>query len=103
MGVSLAAFNDFNALLVGVLNTNGVTLADQAAVLGVLQSLQSQIVFPLSLCDKYSLQYGVSNLALITIVVNSTIIGLVSDPVDVPYFNGTISFQFFFNFFFYPF
>jgi len=44
LGISLAAFNQFNTILVGVTAEAGVNAQDNAIILSVLQGTQSQIV-----------------------------------------------------------
>jgi len=85
MGVSVPVFNRFNEILIGVLNTDGVSLEDQALVLSVLQSTSSQIV---SVCNRYSSALSLTNAQLVGYVVDQALSALTTNVITAPYFNG---------------
>jgi len=80
-------FNAFNDILVSYAGSQGVTTDDQTAIYGVLRATQNLVV-SVSVCDKYSRLLNISNNALISLVVNRTISGLLADPLTAPYFTG---------------
>jgi len=93
MNVTVAVFNQFVSLLVGVLQSNTVNTTELAGVTALLNSLQPQIVFPPnvaaeSLCDKYSFVLNLNNHDLLSAIVTGTIDGLVTNSSTAVYFNG---------------
>lgn len=90
MGVTQAVFDNFNEIVVQTAAALGVTSGDQSQILTLLQSLNSQIVFPASLCDKYAAILNVSGAGLVTVVVDNTVNGLVGNATTLPYFNGQV-------------
>jgi len=87
MGLSKVVFDSFNQLLLSVTAGAGVTPEDNAMILSVLNSLEKNIVSQ-SICDRYSQALKISNLDLLTSVVNGTVNKLVVDPITSPFFNG---------------
>jgi hypothetical protein len=94
MMISLSDFNFFNQAVITVVKAAGVTTADQATILTVLQSFQSQIVYqgpPPPLCVKYAQALGITQLQLLTAVINGTIPLLVApNAPTLKYFNGIV-------------
>jgi len=96
LGIPLAVFNDFNEILVNALLADGVNQTDASAVLALLQTLQSQIVYTSnstsSFCQTYSAALSVTNYQLLSLVINETVIALVSNSTTLPFFNGATPF-----------
>jgi len=93
MPISLAVFDFFNNALIGVCASAGVTSADQASILAVLQSTKIAICnqADCTICDKYSAFLNVTNVQLVTSVVTSTVNAVVaSGTPTLPFFDGTV-------------
>jgi hypothetical protein len=88
MGISTLVFDTFNELLIGITAGAGVVAADNQAILSVLQSTKALIVFPPTICDKYSTLLGINNFLLVSTVVNGTEVGLLGNATTLPFFNG---------------
>lgn len=88
MGINNATFDTFNAILLGVTSGAGVSAQDNAAIGAVLNSTRPQIVFPTTICDKYSQALNITGLALVTAVVQGTEQGLLANATTLPFFNG---------------
>jgi len=88
MGISDHVFDVFNFLLVGTMKSLGVSNEDGATVAGLLETFREDIVQRDTICNRYSKTIGVTNLQLLTTVVDKTVKLLVEDPVTLPYFNG---------------
>jgi len=112
LNITVPVFNAFNEIVVKVLLDFGVTSADGNAVLSLLNSLQGQIVpgsvvtppprsdnpvnVPVSvpvgqsICDKYAMQLKLTGNALITFIVNKSVMLIVTNATTKDYFNGVI-------------
>jgi len=94
LGIPQNVFDSFNQILVGVTAAANVSVADQQAILATLNTLQSAIVgtaspVSQSFCNRYSSALKVTNLQLLTLVVNQTVVAVVTDPITKPFFDGT--------------
>jgi len=89
MGIPDNVFDTFNLIVLEVTGFLGVTPADNQAILGVLNSTRSLIVFPPTICDKYSLILNKTNLDLVTTIVGGTEGNLLANALTRPFFDGT--------------
>jgi len=94
MPIGSFEFSTFNNIVLGVMAGAGVVPADIQATNATLISLKSAICNQgdcrLSICDRYSDLLMISNVALVTTVVNSTFFKLVAAGAPTrAFFNGT--------------
>jgi len=88
MGITKAAFDDFNQAVIDAMNANFVPFTDNSTVKALLDSTEPCIVSNETLCDKYSRILNINNHLLMETIVNATINGLVTSPITLIYFNG---------------
>jgi len=89
------AYSTFNNLVSGVLVGLGVAAADVTAVATVLDTVRNQTCIQSDcttpICNKYSVPYNLNNIALVSLVVNLTVLGpngLLANSQILPFFNG---------------
>jgi truncated hemoglobin YjbI len=94
--IGQAEFDSFNNLVIAVMAQKGVSKEDQAAALGVLNTLQPDICNDAnscknSFCDRYSRALNVSNVALMTTVVTNTFKKAIDPKSGIKgFFDGTV-------------
>jgi len=88
MPIDQDTFQTFNNVFISALNTLGVTLQDQTTIALLLESFAGNIVNPRTICPKYAGALGISELELMTAVINAVVKKELADPSILPFFNG---------------
>jgi hypothetical protein len=95
MPIGKVEFDTFNDVVIGVMRKNGVAESDLTGVLAVLQSLAPAICndpssCKNSICDRYSRLLGVTNVQLVSLVVEKTFEAALGSSTLVGFFDGTV-------------
>jgi len=92
MPINATQFELFNSFIIDILDAAGVVDEDLATVAGILDSTRMDICNdcpPPSICDYYSHALGLTNLELISFVVNETVVAALTSDLVV-FFNGEV-------------
>jgi len=90
MPIDQATFASFITIFVTTLRSLGVTEDDLYTVDSLLNSFALQIVDPKTICPKYAGALGISELTLMTTVINAVFKKELADPQVLPFFNGQV-------------
>jgi len=92
LGINYPAYNAFNQYVCQVLTSSNFAPADVVSVASALNGLGGICTAKdcSNICNKYSVPCKANNNALISTVVNATVMGVLATPL-VQFFNGSIS------------
>jgi len=90
MPIDQDTFARFVSVFLVALRSLGVSESDISTIFALLDSFAVQIVDPKTICPKYAGALGITELQLMTTVINTVFKKELADPTILPFFNGMV-------------